>query len=197
MRVALNPAGKPILFLVGLCSLPLAAQDQPAVAFASLLGGAGTDDCDAVAVDAAGNTFLGCHLSSVDIPGSDKFPFSLAGNMDAFVIKLDAGDASVAYIAHWGGADWDAIQGLTTDAEGSVYAVGVSNSNDFPVSTSAAQGAFGGDSEIFLTKVDPSGKIVWTRFFGGDGDEDSQASDIALDKQGNILITGYGPDHFH
>jgi len=37
--------------------------------FVTYLGGSGVDDCDDIAVDAAGSIYLACHSTSKDFPG--------------------------------------------------------------------------------------------------------------------------------
>ncbi|RZK97836.1 MAG: T9SS type A sorting domain-containing protein, partial [Pedobacter sp.] len=47
----------------------------------------------------------------------------------------------------------------------------------------------GGNSDAFLTKINPTGStIVWSTFFGGSGAEFSQA--ISIDNSNNILLVG-------
>lgn len=46
-----------------------------------------------------------------------------------------------------------------------------------------------GSGDIFVTKLDPSGDMLWTRQLGGDGWD--EASSIALDEGGHVYITGY------
>jgi hypothetical protein len=156
--------------------------------FSTYLGGEGTDDCDGVAVDGEGNSYLGCHLNSPELPGSEEYPYSIAGGMDAFVIKLNPSASAVAYIAHLGGSEWDAVQDLATDAEGNVYAVGTTYSADFPVSANAVQTDFGGGSDAFVVKLDAKGAVIWATFFGGKGDEDGR--DIVPGSDGNVHIIG-------
>lgn len=45
-----------------------------------------------------------------------------------------------------------------------------------------------GNNDGFLTKIDPSGNLIWSRQFGTTGEEDVQC--CAIDESGNIYITG-------
>ena len=175
--------------------ITVAAQDRDksiientSVEFSTYFGGEGTDDCDTVAVDNAGSIYLGCHLSSSKLPGSDKFPYTIAGGMDAFVIKLQPSGDAVDYITHLGGSEWDAVQGITTDADGNAYLVGTTYSANFPVTAAAMQTQFGGNSDAFVVKLNASGKVIWLSYFGSDGEEDGRA--IFLDSAGSIHIVG-------
>lgn len=176
------------ILATGFISSTLHSQDVPTSTFSTLFGGSGTDDCDAIALDNFGNTYLGCHLNSPDLPGNEKYSYSLNASMDAFVVKLEGGTNSVDYIAHFGGGEWEAIQGLIADSSGNVFIVGVTYSNDLQVSSVSTQNSLSGDSDTFIAKIGPSGSVLWSRYFGGSGDEDS--SDIVLDEVGNIHIVG-------
>ncbi|WP_182835481.1 SBBP repeat-containing protein [Flagellimonas lutimaris] len=151
-------------------------------------GDNGTDDADVVTVDLGGNTYLGCHSNSADLPGATQYRYSLAGDMDAFVVKLNKKDNDIGYITHLGGENWDAVQGIITDSIRNIYAVGTTYSSDFPIHKSGFQSTFGGKSDAFVVKLDPQGNVVWSTFLGGSEDEDGR--DIAMDKHGNIHIVG-------
>lgn len=45
-----------------------------------------------------------------------------------------------------------------------------------------------GNNDGFLTKIDPSGNLIWSRQFGTTGEEDVQC--CAIDESGNLYITG-------
>lgn len=47
-----------------------------------------------------------------------------------------------------------------------------------------------GAEDILLAQLDPSGKILWQKSFGGTGDTTDWVRDITLDAAGNILLTG-------
>lgn len=161
---------------------------SPSILYSTYYGNTGTDDADVVTVDAVGNTYLGCHSNSTDLLGSDKYPYSLSGGMDAFVIKLNNKGTKISYITKLGGAKWDAVQGLVSDSVGNIYAVGTTYSPDFPIKSNGVQPVFGGKSDAFVIKIDPEGKVIWSTFLGGNKDEDGR--DIAIDQYGNVHIVG-------
>ncbi|WP_074410380.1 SBBP repeat-containing protein [Aquimarina megaterium] len=156
--------------------------------YSTYYGSNGTDDADVVAVDSEGNTYLGCHSSSADLPGANRYPYTLSGGMDAFVVKLNKKGTEVAYLTKLGGAKWDAIQGLISDSIGNIYAVGTTYSSDFPINPNGFQPNFGGKSDAFVVKINPKGEVVWSTFLGGSKDEDGRG--IAIDQQGNVHVIG-------
>lgn len=156
--------------------------------YSTYYGATGTDDADVVTIDLFGNTYLGCHSNSINLPGAKRYPYSISGEMDAFVIKLNKEGSEIVYLTKLGGSKWDAIQGLISDAEGNIYAVGTTYSSDFPIDSNGFQSRFGGKSDAFVIKLNPEGKVLWSTFLGGSKDEDGRG--IIIDKYDNIHIVG-------
>jgi uncharacterized protein (TIGR03437 family) len=89
------------------------------------------------------------------------------------------------------------ISAITTDAVGNTYVVGgrgffgdLNNAvaTIVPNIAVGTQPAGFGGSGVFITKLDPNGKVIFTDLFGGDGWDRGFA--IALDPSGNIYIAG-------
>jgi hypothetical protein len=81
----------------------------------------------------------------------------------------------------------DQLVGLGTDAQGNIYLAGTTQSPNFQVKA-AVQNHFAGGSDVFVTKLDPSGDIVYSTYFGGSGDDFATA--MAVDPQGGVYVTG-------
>ncbi len=158
------------------------------VSYSTFLGGSQMDDCDAIATDARGNTYLGCHSNSPNLPGSVSAPYVLKGDLDAFVIKLDAEASRVQYLTHFGGSDWEGAMGIAVDSAGFAYVTGSTYSPNFPTTERAFQRAFAGDCDTFVLKVSPTGSIVYATFLGGKGRDDGRR--IAVDRSGNAYVVG-------
>ena len=62
------------------------------LAYATFLGGTGTDGITGLAVDAAGNAYVSGYTFSTDLPVTTPFQPENAGGQDAFVAKLNASD---------------------------------------------------------------------------------------------------------
>ena len=159
-----------------------------AMSYSTFLGGSQVDDCDAVATDPKGNIYLGCHSDSLDLPGSASAPYTLKGDLDAFVIKLDSKASRVLYLAQIGGREWEGAMGIAVDSVGSAYITGSTYSPDFPTTVGAFQRAFAGDNDAFVVKVNPDGSVAYATFLGGKGRDDGRR--IALDRSGAAYIVG-------
>jgi hypothetical protein len=139
------------------------------------IGGSQWDEAFSIALDVAGNAFVGGHTSS-DLFGAH------AGGSDGFIIKYDASGNEI-----WSrqfGTDWnDRIVSVAVDPAGSAYAAGYTSrpfSFDPPVPQT---------SDAYLVKYDASGDLLWSRQFGSDRSDRLQS--VAVDASGNAYITGY------
>ncbi|WP_350292736.1 SBBP repeat-containing protein [uncultured Croceitalea sp.] len=182
------------LKFLNLCFLVLIAFEiqgqelNPKITFSTYYGSTGTDDADVVTVDHMGNTYLGCHSTSKDLIGADQHPYTINGGMDAFIVKVNNEGTDIGYIVQMGGKEWEAIQGIISDPEGNIYAVGTTYSPDFPIHKNGFQTTFGGKSDAFVVKLNSEGKVIWSTFLGGSENEDGRG--IALNEKGNIHIVG-------
>ena len=79
--------------------------------------------------------------------------------------------------------------GIAVDSSGNAYLTGYTTSLDFP-SVNPAQSSFPGNSEVFVSKFDPTGStLLYSTVVGGGGDQDGFG--IAVDSSGNAYVTGF------
>ncbi|WP_395052853.1 T9SS type A sorting domain-containing protein [Flavobacterium sp.] len=83
------------------------------------------------------------------------------------------------------------VNDAVIDNAGNIYLVGVTNNNNsFDSTDDAHQTQFGGGSaDGFISKISPTGQLLWATFFGG-SDVDIIES-ITIDRFNNIFISGY------
>ena len=97
-------------------------------------------------------------------------------------------DPVFTFSTYLAGTGSDRIAAVATDASGNIYAVGSTNSTDFPTAT-AEQPRSGGGNDVFVSKLDPSGHtLLYSTYLGGSGDD--WAAAIAIDSSGNAIVTG-------
>lgn len=160
--------------------------------YSTYLGGAGDDRASAIAVDASGDAYVTGSTNSTDFPLEAPFQGANGGGVsDAFVSKLNAGGATLAYSTYLGGAGGDDGYGIAVDSSGSAYVAGLTTSTNFPVTPGAFQVTGGGTSyAAFVTKLSPAGSaLAYSTYLGGLGSQSANA--IAVDLSGKAYVTGY------
>lgn len=154
-----------------------------------------------IAVDGSGNAYVtGGHYDLLGpfpaTPGA--FQTISQGDTDAFVAKLNPQGAFV-YATLLGGNDTDDGFGIAVDSGGNAYVTGGTDSHPssaycpgcipFPTTSGAFQRLSGGDRDVFITKVNPTGSaLAYSTYLGGSGAEEANA--IALDATGNAYVAG-------
>jgi hypothetical protein len=157
--------------------------------YSTLLGGTGIDQGNGIAADANGNVYVAGESSS---PGLFTAIRPNGGNGDAFVAKINpslSGAASLLYFTYLGGSAADTAGGIAIDTNLNAYVTGSTVSPDFPVVGAVFQPAYGGgNADAFVTKLDPSGVIVYSTYLGGSNTESGNG--IAVDSIGSAYVTG-------
>ncbi|MCC6536944.1 MAG: hypothetical protein IT162_05305 [Bryobacterales bacterium] len=98
-------------------------------------------------------------------------------------------DPVISYATYWGGASDEFAPELAVDPAGNVYLFGDTNSTVFTTTAGAFKTTRpGGPYDNYVTKFGPDGKVIWSTFLGGAGDE--TASGIAVDATGATYLTG-------
>jgi len=171
------------LLTIAAAFLSAAGSAVPEPLLLGYLGGSGTDDCDGIALDRAGDIYLGCHSDSAAFPHlpANAAPRSNA-DMDAVVVKIEARTGRIVWATRTGGSDWDAAGNLEVAKDGSVYVLGQTQSRDFPTTPDAVQRKFGGPRrDAVVLKLDATGKIVYSTFLGGSKNDEATTMAVADD----------------
>lgn len=93
----------------------------------------------------------------------------------------DDDPAPSLYTQQWGTASADAVLAVKADADGNVYAFGVT-AGAMPGASSS------GGVDLVLTKYHRDGQRLWVRQFGSVGND--EAGGITIDAQGRIIVAG-------
>jgi YVTN family beta-propeller protein len=121
-------------------------------------------------------------------------PITSGGNYDVFVAKFSVEDeVPPAPLPHaWSqafggaGATEEVGWSVDSDADGNVFVTGqFQGAVSFGGATLTATGL----SDVFVAKYGPSGNHIWSKQFGGAGEE--YGISLAVDGAGNVLVTGF------
>jgi hypothetical protein len=96
-------------------------------------------------------------------------------------------DPTLVYSTYFGGTGDDQANAIAVDSTGAVCVTG-STSGAFPT-LNAEQGTFGGGGDAFVTKLSPSGALVYSTYLGGTGTDVGHG--IGVDSTGAAYVTGY------
>ncbi len=163
-----------------------------ALIYSTYLGGSLGEEGRGIAVDQSGNAYVAGHTSSTDFPLFNPCQQCQVnhGNTDAFVASLNASGSQLIYSTYLGGDNFDQGYDIAVDASRNAYITGVTNSSNFPT-VNAYQTALGGNTDVFVTKLNPSGTTsTYSTYLGGSDNEVEYGYAIAVDGAGNAYITG-------
>ncbi|MEZ0388499.1 MAG: SBBP repeat-containing protein [Verrucomicrobium sp.] len=109
----------------------------------------------------------------------------------------------LAYSTYLGGAArWDQARDICVDAAGNAYVTGGTTSVDFPTTPGAFDRSYnqggkdigsGGHCDVFVSKFDPGGKLLWSTYLGGPNYD--RGYGIKVDAAGFVYVCGRaGPE---
>jgi hypothetical protein len=196
--VALDPKGNPVVagafsktLGMGNDKLESKGSDDMFVAaldkdgrrmWARHFGGPDSDGVDGVAVDAAGNiAVIGSYHAEMEVAKDNLFS---GGDLDIVLIMLGP-DGTPKWGRGWGAMGPDEGRAVAFDKQGNLYVlVEFSRAVDF----GGGKLTSAGNRDIGIIKLDPAGKHIWSRRFGGQLDE--LAVSMAVDPAGSVVMTG-------
>lgn len=163
-----------------------------AFVYSTYLGGAFTDEANAVAVNASGSTTVVGNTTSNNFPvvNGPQTNLASAGHSDGFVTRLNAAGSALAYSTYLGGAGDDVASSVGVDLVNSAYVVGWTDSSNFPQARSiAGQATYHGGGDAFATGLDPSGApFYYSTYLGGSAAD--QAVGVAVQLGGLTHVIG-------
>ena len=148
-------------------------------------GGSGaTTYAYGMAVDAAGNVYLGGNFmwANLTTPALTKI-----GTSDAFAFKIDPTGTTV-WAKNFGGTSVVA-NGVAVDAAGNVYLGGYFAAGNMTTPALTKTGTI----DAFVLKLSSAGAVTWAKNFGGTG-ASAYGNSIAVDSGGNAYLGGYFKD---
>ncbi|MEL6823804.1 MAG: SBBP repeat-containing protein, partial [Calditrichota bacterium] len=146
-------------------------------------GGNYKDFCSAVSSDHLGNLLIAGSFENDAVFGQKIL--TGFGKNDAFVAKLDRQTGEPIWLEELGGGGEDFAWDVITDYSGNIYLSG--EFNDIAL-IGDAQLTSRGSSDIFIIKFSPTGKPLWVRQLGGNGQDTSRK--LAIDRYGSIYLAG-------
>jgi uncharacterized protein (TIGR03437 family) len=170
--------------------------------FSTYLGGSATDSAASIAIDSAGNSYVGGSTASEDFPTTPgAFRRQKAGS---FIAKVDPSGSSLVYSTYFPART---LKSLATDVQGNTSFAGETD-GDLPVAAAIQPSFYGGECftyspssgnpigvftcpDAFVASLDASGAALrFSTYLSGRATE--YANSVAADPQGNVYVTGSG-----
>lgn len=140
--------------------------------------------------DIAGATSSNLVFASIQSSNVGNYSVVLANQFGTNVSRFARVDvvverAVLPWLQSFGGSGSDVGQAIGTDAAGNVYTVGrFAGTAQFGTNSLTSAGV----DDIFITKMDVNGNVLWAKRFGGPGYD--VANDVVVLPSGDVLMTG-------
>ena len=183
--------------------------DPEMLVFSGFLGGTNNDEIRGIGTDNLGNIYVAGLTESNNLPTLNaEQDFFRGGEMDVFVAKLDS-NGTLLYLTYLGGDDKDLPYSLECDAAGNAYLVGGSQSGNWPSMGGGVDinGVNKGGVDGFVTKLDPTGVMIYSGMFGGTGFDSIRGNCVGDDGSHYVIGRSFtdddtfpiisGPGHTH
>jgi hypothetical protein len=152
--------------------------------WATRFGGTAADYGAAVAVTGNGDVVVaGVFGGAVDFGGGVLLS---SGSTDLFIAKYSAAGTHL-WSRRFGGAGNERPLAIALDGAGNIFVAG-----NFTGTASLGGASFNstvGSTDAFIAKYSPEGLHTWSQVFGGPLSD--QLNSIAVDSQGNAIVTGF------
>jgi uncharacterized protein (TIGR03437 family) len=154
--------------------------------FSTYLGAPnGATRVTAVAGDRQGNALVAGTTDSRDFETTSGAFNRTAGVGMGFAMRLTGGGRNRGFATFLGTGS---PVGIAADPQSNVVVAGTTGSRTYPVTADALQSALRGPSDMFVTRVNTAGALLYSTFLGGAGTD--QAHDLVSDTAGIVYIAG-------
>lgn len=196
MRLIVSVCVACIMSLVSTPSAAIGASldsTAPSLLWASYLGGSRDDSPARIATDSHGSILVGGTTISSDFPAANGIDMEYSGGMedwglgDAYVAKISPA-GHILWATYLGGSGAESMMCLAVDQSDNAIVACYTRSNDWSA-PNGIQTTFGGMSDAFLLKISKSGRLIWSTYIGGEGDDMIWSTTFA--KNGDIVLAGY------
>jgi hypothetical protein len=160
--------------------------------WAKTMGGSLSEYPNTIALNANGDIYLtGYYDGLADFdPSASSYTLQSQGSTDAFISKYD-NNGNFIWAKSFGSTSNDVSWSLAVDLNGnSIITGGFIGTVDFDPGPSVLNvTSVSGSTDVFVSKFDTNGNLVWSKTMGGIAFEEARS--VALDSLGNVLTTGY------
>jgi len=160
------------------------------ILYSTYIGGENGDWGEDIEVDSSGNAYVTGGTVSYEFPTTQgAYQRNKKGMMECFVLKLNHNASKLLYSTFVSGDEYNEGKGIEIDEDGNSYVTGYTHSKTFPTTANAFDTSFGGVSDAFVFKLNPTGSnLIYSTYIGGESSDGGR--DIALKADGSTIVTG-------
>jgi hypothetical protein len=171
------------------------ATNGASLAYSTFLGASGMERGLGIAVDGSNKAYVTGYTSSWDFPTTaSAHDQVMNGVLDAFVTKFNSAGNALDYSTFLGGGVKEYGRGIAVDGSGNAYVTGVTESSDFPTTSSAVDASFNGILDIYQAKLTPGGTdLDFSTYLGSSGTDGNLdwPPELAIDGEGGVYIASF------
>lgn len=158
---------------------------DPVLTYSTYVLSTGLSAANDIAVDSSGAAYIVGYIDRTDWTKGNAIG-------SAFVSKLSPDGSTILYTTYLGGNRNTGGLGIAVGSAGAAYITGGTAASDLPL-LNPFQAALAGSTNGFVSKLGPSGSLVYSTYLGGDG---TYASAIAVDASGAAYVAGNAASSF-
>lgn len=133
--------------------------------WATFFGGTMDDGLYALQIDGNSDIIVGGSTQSSDFPLQNSFQPTKDLMGDGVIAKLD-NNGNLLWSSYYGGNAFDELYSIAIDDEDNIYSVMRTYSTNLTL-INAMQANYIGNGDIFISKMDKNGKLIWSTYYGG------------------------------
>lgn len=138
-------------------------------------------------IDKEGNIYIVGYFNSDSIL-FQNFVLKNSGNYDGYVLKLDT-EGIPLWCKSLRGTENEKITQISVSSSGTIYICGEFGSTKVFIDSVEMANSMYFFTNLFVTKLDKYGKIIWCKVFGGNGNREFEEN-LYLDYEENPILTG-------
>lgn len=106
------------------------------------------------------------------------------GGYDVWIAKVDSGNGDIIWAKSYGGTKIERVRSIYQWPNGDFVFTGNTDSENFDLAGTINNG----DEDVYVSRIDSSGNVVWAVQYGGPGKD--RAYYCTRDADGNVLVAG-------
>ena len=132
-------------------------------------GGAGEDIAKYIKINHNNKLLVSGNTSSINSISSNGFQNTLNGSDDVYLAQFDLNGTRL-WGTYFGGSNGEFFSSMDINTLDEIILLGLTSSTT-NIAINASQSNLAGSNDMFITKINDLGQVVWSTYFGGTGAE--------------------------